>query len=60
MGKGEASEYEIRNRAAWIRLNRPESRNALSTELLGKSPEEAAQELVTLYLRTNPPAEYRF
>jgi methylglutaconyl-CoA hydratase len=35
MGKGEASEYEIRNRAAWIRLNRPESRNALSTELLG-------------------------
>ena len=28
--------------------------------LLNKSPEEAAQELVTLYLRTNPPAEYRF
>jgi len=36
MGKGEASEYEIRNRAAWIRMNRPESRNALSTELLGE------------------------
>jgi methylglutaconyl-CoA hydratase len=36
MGKGEASEYEIRNRAAWIRLNRPESRNALSKELLGE------------------------
>ena len=36
MGKGEASEFEIRNRAAWIRLNRPESRNALSTELLGE------------------------
>jgi methylglutaconyl-CoA hydratase len=36
MGKGEASEYEIRNRAAWIRLNRPEYRNALSTELLGE------------------------
>ena len=36
MDKGEASEYEIRNRAAWIRLNRPESRNALSTELLGE------------------------
>jgi methylglutaconyl-CoA hydratase len=36
MGKGEASEYEIRNRAAWIRLNRPESRNALSAELLGE------------------------
>jgi len=36
MSKGEASEYEIRNRAAWIRLNRPESRNALSTELLGE------------------------
>ena len=28
--------------------------------LLNKSPEEAAQELVTLYLSTNPPAEYRF
>ncbi len=28
--------------------------------LLNKSPEEAAQELVTLYLRTNPPSEYRF
>jgi methylglutaconyl-CoA hydratase len=36
MVKGEASEYEARNRAAWIRLNRPESRNALSTELLGE------------------------
>ena len=36
MVKGEASEYEIRNRAAWIRMNRPESRNALSTELLGE------------------------
>ena len=28
--------------------------------LLNKTAEEAAQELVTLYLRTNPPAEYRF
>jgi hypothetical protein len=28
--------------------------------LLNKSPEQAAQELVTLYLSTNPPAEYRF
>ncbi len=28
--------------------------------LLNKSPEEAAQELVTLYLHTNPPAKYRF
>ncbi len=28
--------------------------------LLNESPEEAAQELVTLYLSTNPPAEYRF
>ena len=28
--------------------------------LLNESPEKAAQELVTLYLRTNPPAEYRF
>ncbi len=28
--------------------------------LLNKSAEEAAQELVTLYLSTNPPAEYRF
>jgi len=36
MGKGEASEYEIRDRAAWIRMNRPESRNALSAELLGE------------------------
>lgn len=36
MVKCEASEYEVRNRAAWIRLNRPESRNALSTELLGE------------------------
>ena len=36
MGKGEASEYEIRNRAAWIRMNRPENRNALSAELLGE------------------------
>jgi methylglutaconyl-CoA hydratase len=35
MGKSEASEYEIRKRAAWIRMNRPESRNALSKELLG-------------------------
>jgi methylglutaconyl-CoA hydratase len=36
MGKDEATEYEIRNRAAWIRLNRPESRNALSAELLAE------------------------
>ncbi len=28
--------------------------------LLNKSPEAAAQELVNLYLSTNPPAEYRF
>ena len=28
--------------------------------LLNKSPEEASKELVTLYLRTNPPSEYRF
>ncbi len=28
--------------------------------LLNKSSEEAAQELVTLYLSTNPPPEYRF
>jgi len=28
--------------------------------LLNKSAEEAAQEMVTLYLSTNPPAEYRF
>jgi methylglutaconyl-CoA hydratase len=36
MSKGEASEYEIRDRAAWIWMNRPESRNALSAELLGE------------------------
>ena len=36
MSKGEASEYEIRDRAAWIWMDRPESRNALSTELLGE------------------------
>ncbi len=36
MRKGEATEYEIRDRAAWIRMNRPESRNALSTKLLGE------------------------
>jgi methylglutaconyl-CoA hydratase len=36
MGKGEANEYEIRNRAAWIRMNRPDSRNALSAELLAE------------------------
>ena len=34
MSKGEVSEYEIRDRAAWIWMDRPESRNALSTELL--------------------------
>jgi len=34
MGKGEASEYEIRGRTAWIRLNCPDSRNALSAALL--------------------------
>ncbi len=28
--------------------------------LLSKSPEEASEELVQLYLGTNPPAEYRF
>ena len=36
MRKGEATEYEIRDRAAWIRMNRPESRNALTTKLLGE------------------------
>jgi methylglutaconyl-CoA hydratase len=36
MRKGEASEYEIRDRAAWIRLDSPENRNALSTTLLGE------------------------
>lgn len=36
MGEGETSEYEIRSRAAWIRMNRPENRNALSAELLGE------------------------
>ncbi|MBW2694722.1 MAG: enoyl-CoA hydratase/isomerase family protein [Deltaproteobacteria bacterium] len=36
MGKDEASEYEIRDRAAWIRLACPENRNALSTKLLGE------------------------
>jgi enoyl-CoA hydratase/carnithine racemase len=35
MGKDEASEYEIRDRAAWIRMACPENRNALSTRLLG-------------------------
>jgi methylglutaconyl-CoA hydratase len=36
MAKGETSEYEIRKRAAWIRLNRPENRNALSAELIAE------------------------
>jgi methylglutaconyl-CoA hydratase len=36
MHEGKVSEYEIRNRAAWIRLNRPENRNALSAELLAE------------------------
>jgi len=36
MGKDEASEYEIRDRAAWIRMDCPENRNALSTTLLGE------------------------
>jgi methylglutaconyl-CoA hydratase len=36
MGKDEASDYEIRNRAAWIRMDCPENRNALSTTLLGE------------------------
>ena len=36
MRRDEATEYEIRDRAAWIRMNRPESRNALSTQLLGE------------------------
>ena len=36
MSKAEASEYEIHDRAAWIWMNRPESRNALSRELLGE------------------------
>jgi len=35
MSEDEAIEYEIRNRAAWIRLNCPANRNALSTRLLG-------------------------
>jgi len=34
--RGEAVEYEIRNRAAWVRMNRPENRNALSAELLAE------------------------
>jgi methylglutaconyl-CoA hydratase len=34
--RGEAVEYEIRNRAAWVRMNRPDSRNALSAELLAE------------------------
>jgi len=36
MGTDEASEYEIRNRTAWIRMNCPGNRNALSTTLLGE------------------------
>lgn len=36
MGKGDASDYEIRERAAWIRMDCPENRNALSTTLLGE------------------------
>lgn len=36
MSKSETSEYEIRNRAAWIRMDRPESRNALSAQLLAE------------------------
>jgi len=36
MGGGELSEYAVHDRAAWIRLNRPESRNALSAELLAE------------------------
>jgi methylglutaconyl-CoA hydratase len=34
MIEGESTKYELRKRAAWISLNRPESRNALSAELL--------------------------
>lgn len=36
MGNGEATDYAIRDRAAWIALNRPETRNALSTQLLAE------------------------
>ncbi len=36
MGECQASEYAVRGRAAWIRLDRPESRNALSAELLAE------------------------
>jgi len=36
MGADEASAYEMRNRAAWIRMACPENRNALSTTMLGE------------------------
>ena len=36
MIEGESTKYEIRKRAAWISLNRPKSRNALSAELLAE------------------------
>lgn len=36
MSNLEATEYEINNGAAWIRLNRPEARNALSAALVNE------------------------
>ncbi|MBW2716843.1 MAG: enoyl-CoA hydratase/isomerase family protein [Deltaproteobacteria bacterium] len=36
MIEGESTRYELRKRAAWISLNRPERRNALSAELLAE------------------------
>ncbi|MCZ6552736.1 MAG: enoyl-CoA hydratase-related protein [SAR324 cluster bacterium] len=51
---GNSVEYEVRDQAAWITLNRPENRNALSVELTGEldryldqaSREESARAIV--------------
>jgi methylglutaconyl-CoA hydratase len=42
MGESAACEFEIRNRVGWIRMSCPETRNALSSALLGELSQRLA------------------
>ncbi|MDE0062204.1 MAG: enoyl-CoA hydratase/isomerase family protein, partial [Gammaproteobacteria bacterium] len=61
MGGTEATNFEVRNGAAWITLNRPERRNALSSTLVtelydhlaGANADDAARAIV---ITGKPPA----
>ena len=55
MSNTEATRYEVRQGAAWITLNRPDNRNALSAVLVNELADHIAAATASTSRTTPPP-----